>query len=172
MQAQLAAAKQEGSQRDGLLQNLAQVISGQASFDGLIDSVLQQACSLLTSDRAALFMLDSEKSELWTSVGEGETKQMIRVPVGQGIVGCVARDGMVMNIKDAYLDHRFSRAADRKTGYRTKSLLACPVRNKAGRIVGVLQMVNKMDDASVAGNGFEPQDESLIEHFLRKLGRR
>ena len=116
MQAQLAAAKLEGNQRDGLLQNLSKVISGQASFNELIDSVLQQACSLLSSDRAALFMLDAAKDELWSSVGEGEAKQMIRVPVGQGIVGCVARDGMVLNIKDAYLDHRFSRAADRQTG--------------------------------------------------------
>ena len=91
MQAQLAAAKQKGSQREGLLENLAKCISGQASFTELIDSVLEQACSLLGSDRAALFMVDDAKSELWTSVGDGASKQMIRVPIGQGIVGSVAR---------------------------------------------------------------------------------
>ena len=170
MQAQLAAAKQEGSQRDGLLQNLAKCISGQVSFTELIDTVLEQACNLLGSDRAALFMVDESKGELWTSIGEGENKQMIRVPVGQGIVGSVARDGDIMNIKDAYKDHRFSRAADRQTGYRTKSLLTCPVRNKAGAIVAVIQLVNKMEDGGPYANGFGPDDEASIQDFALQAG--
>jgi hypothetical protein len=41
---------------------------------------------------------------------------------------------------DAYLDPRFDRAMDLKTGFVTRSLVAVPILDHAGAIVGVLQV--------------------------------
>ena len=170
MQAQLQRARTEGQALDGLLQNLSEVISGQASLQSLMDTVLTQACELVGADRAALFILDEVKNELWTFIGKGESAQVIRIPVGQGIAGTVGDTGQTIMIEDAYLDMRFSRAADRKTGYRTQSILASAVRNKQDKIVGVLQLINKLDESTRIPKPFEPQDEAIVEHFSSEIG--
>ena len=41
---------------------------------------------------------------------------------------------------DAYADERFDPALDKRTGFRTRSVLAVPIRDQLGRIVGVLQV--------------------------------
>ena len=169
MQSQLQRARTDGQALDGLLSNLSAVISGQASLQSLMDSVLDQACGLVGADRAALFILDEHKNELWTFIGKGEDAQVIRVPVGDGIAGTVAYTGETLNVTDAYLDNRFSRAADRKTGYRTRSILAAAVRNSKNKIVGVLQLINKLD-ASRDSVSFEASDEAIVEHFSSEIG--
>ena len=42
-----------------------------------------------------------------------------------------------------YDDPRFSKDVDRRTGYRTRTILCAPVSDRAGRIVGVIQVLNK-----------------------------
>ena len=170
MQSQLQRARTSGQQLDGLLSNLSEVISGQASLQSLMDTVLEQGCELVGADRAALFILDEAKNELWTFIGRGEESRVIHIPVGEGIAGTVARTGDTVNIKDAYLDIRFSRATDRSTGYRTQSILAAAVKNKKNKIVGVLQLINKLDAQSGERIPFEPQDESMVEHFSTEIG--
>ena len=71
-----------------------------------MDTVLEQGCELVGADRAALFILDEAKNELWTFIGRGEESRVIHIPVGEGIAGTVARTGDTVNIKDAYLDIR------------------------------------------------------------------
>jgi len=51
--------------------------------------------------------------------------------------------GKMLNIKDAYADPRFNQNFDKKTGYKTKSLLTVPIKDTFGRTTGVMQAVNK-----------------------------
>jgi GAF domain-containing protein len=55
---------------------------------------------------------------------------------------------------DAYSDDRFDASLDRRTGFRTRSVLAVPIRDQFGRIVGVLQAINRKIPA---------QDETSLE---------
>src|SRR5436305_210385 len=43
----------------------------------------------------------------------------------------------------AYDDPRFDRTSDQRTGYRTRSMLCVPIKNRGQRVVGVLQLLNK-----------------------------
>ena len=63
--------------------------------------------------------------------------------VGAGIAGWVAQSGEIVNIPDAYADPRFNPDVDKRTGYHTRNILCLPIRNKAGKIVASLQLLNK-----------------------------
>ena len=82
---------------------------------------------------------------------------VIRFPVSGGLAGYVARTGEVINIKDAYEDPRFNPAFDKETGFRTKTVLAAPIFNRQGEIIGVTQAMNKN------GAVFEREDEDLLK---------
>ena len=61
----------------------------------------------------------------------------------QGIAGQVARTGKPVRLRDAYADPAFHAEIDRRTGYRTRSLLCLPVQGPDGRIIAVAQLLNK-----------------------------
>ena len=111
--------------------------------------------SALNVDRSTLFLLDRERGQLWSKVAQGDGITEIRVPLGAGIVGFVAQHGEVISLADAYDDPRFNREVDRRTGYRTRSLLCLPIRDRAGQIVGAVQALNKRDGE------FTREDEEL-----------
>ena len=63
--------------------------------------------------------------------------------VVRGIAGCVAASGDTINLPDAYADPRFESEVDLRLGFKTRSLLCLPIRNKDGETIGVLQLLNK-----------------------------
>ncbi len=79
------------------------------------------------------------------------------MPTGSGIAGYVAATGDTLNIPDAYFDTRFNPDIDKVTGYRTRSILCMPMKNRGGTIVGVFQILNKKTGT------FTPDDESVLE---------
>jgi GAF domain-containing protein len=82
----------------------------------------------------------------------------------QGIAGTVAVTGETINIIDAYSDPRFSSSADKATGYRTTTILCMPIAAIDGRIVGVLQAINKKDGV------FGATDEEVMALLATQAG--
>jgi signal transduction histidine kinase len=80
----------------------------------------------------------------------------IRLPVGKGLAGYVAKTGETINIPDAYNDARFNPEVDKRTGYHTHNMLCMPMRNRDGKLIGVFQLLNKKDTA------FSKADEEFI----------
>ncbi len=66
----------------------------------------------------------------------------IRVKEGQGIAGWVAQHGEPVIVNDTYADKRFYSGADRRSGFRTKSMICIPLRVEQ-RTIGVLQAINR-----------------------------
>ena len=67
------------------------------------------------------------------------------------IAGYVALTGEIINIADAYdlpsgVPYSINRAFDDESGYRTRSILAVPIRNQKEQILGVLQLINAKRD--------------------------
>jgi len=101
-------------------------------------TIVQEACGILGADRASVFLLSDDKSSLRLMMAEGAKE--ITVPVGVGIAGGVAATGAMVNIPDCYEDSRFDPSFDKKTGYKTNSMLCSPIRDRDGEVVGVLQV--------------------------------
>ncbi|CAN0506722.1 unnamed protein product, partial [Discosporangium mesarthrocarpum] len=62
-----------------------------------------------------------------------------------------------LNIPDAYqlpssVPYKFNQSFDRRTGYRTKSILAIPLANKQKEVIGVLQFINRKKARSLKIN--------------------
>eukprot|EP01062_Namystynia_karyoxenos_P082088 TRINITY_DN917_c0_g2_i1.p1 TRINITY_DN917_c0_g2~~TRINITY_DN917_c0_g2_i1.p1 ORF type:complete len:1294 (+),score=407.22 TRINITY_DN917_c0_g2_i1:132-4013(+) len=138
------------------------------SINNVTEQVISGARELCHADRCALFLVNEEHHELVTKIGDGDDVREIRVPIGVGIVGDVARTGEPVNIPDAYQDPRFNQEIDRKTGYRTTGIVAYPIQHK-GAVVAVAQLINKMDPrAGVVP--FETEDEDLLMVFSEFAG--
>ncbi|MBE9116681.1 GAF domain-containing protein [Lusitaniella coriacea LEGE 07157] len=122
---------------------------GQSSLelDEILKRVMDAAKELMNADRSTLWLLDSEANELWTRIPFGDRSvREIRIEVGQGYAGTVAQMNVALNIPFDlydYPDSEMAKKTDRKTGYRTCSLLCMPVLNPDGELIGVTQLVNK-----------------------------
>lgn len=146
------------------LLSVASSLSSKLDLDQLMELVMKEAAAMLDADRSTLFLIDEEKSEIWSKVAQGLDKKEIRIPLGKGIAGTVAATGKGMNIPEAYDHPLFNPEVDKKTGYRTKSILALPVTNARGKTIGVAQLINKRVGV------FDADDEKLLAAFSSQAG--
>lgn len=121
-------------------------VERERAFDDLLDFLAREAVEEMEADRSSIFLLDEARHELWSRVALGMDEQVIRFPADRGIAGHVVTTGELLNVADPYADPRFNPNVDRATGYRTRSILCGPLRARDGRIVGVLQVLNKRGD--------------------------
>lgn len=141
------------------LLNVANALSSSIELHDLIRVIMAKATELLAADRSTLFLIDRETDELWSSASSGGEIKEIRFPKHLGIAGHVATTGDVLNIRDAYEYPGFNREIDKKTGYRTKSILCMPIRGIDNQTIGVTQIINKK-----AGT-FDRTDEEMLGAF-------
>jgi signal transduction histidine kinase len=139
------------------LEDIGVALGSTLDLNELLALVVARVSQVVDADRSTLYLLDEDTSELWSKVAEGEAITEIRLRVGDGLAGWVAQSGRAVNIKDAYLDKRFDPFWDKKTGYRTRSILCVPMKNHHGRILGVIQALNKARDGY-----FTMDDETLL----------
>src|SRR5712692_613987 len=125
------------------LVDAAKTVNSTLDLDKLLTLILETALRGVEADRGTVYLIDDIKQELWSKVLKGSDLVEIRLPVGKGIAGHVAATGDTVNIPDAYKDPRFNPEFDQKTGYHTKTILCMPMKNKDGKIVGVVQLINK-----------------------------
>ncbi|MDD9938782.1 MAG: GAF domain-containing sensor histidine kinase [Myxococcales bacterium] len=137
------------------LQDIGKALGSTLDLDELIGLLLTRITRIMDADQATLYVLDEASGELWSRFSHGVRPVEIRLEMGQGLPGWVAKNGRALNVKDAYQDVRFDSIWDRRTGYRTTSALCVPVKNHHSRTVGVLQVLNKrtgyftLDDESM-----------------------
>ncbi len=125
-------------------------------LDKLLDIILETALRIVDGERGTVYLVDHAKDELWSRVLKADETERIVLPMGKGIAGYVGSTGDTLNITDAYMDPRFNPDVDRKTGYRTRSILCMPMKNKDGIIIGVFQLLNKRSGV------FTREDESVL----------
>jgi len=132
-------------------------LSAALDVDKILVLILDVATKEVGADRGTIFLLDTEKEALLSRVLAGGQVQEIRIPITTGIAGAVATTGERVVLDDAYKDPRFNQNVDKETGYRTRNLIAVPMRNPKGTIVGVLELLNK------ASGPFSPADAEFLE---------
>jgi len=97
---------------------------------------------------------------------EANSTTKITFPVGKGIAGAVAADGKILNIPDVYQDSRFNSEFDKKTGYVTRNMLVVPIKSvSSGKVMGVMQMINK--DTDEDDGLFTKEDEETMLILLQ-----
>lgn len=129
-------------------------------LDRILELVTNGVCDAVECERASLFLYDDDRIELFTRITTELEIAEIRHSADQGIAGWVARHGQLTNVPNPPADPRWNASFDRKTGFTTRNILAVPIMSDVdGRLLGVLQLLNK------AGDGFDDFDEQLIQVF-------
>ncbi|KAK6185640.1 hypothetical protein SNE40_007829 [Patella caerulea] len=162
-----------------LFMELIRDIASELDVNVLCHKIIQNVSILTDSDRGSLFLCRGTKenrflvsklfdvtdtSTLEESIHTEENE--IKVPFGKGIAGHVALTKETINIQDAYKDPRFNQEVDAKTGYRTHSILCMPIINFEGEVIGVAQIINKINGNHV----FSQADEEVFQKYLTFCG--
>jgi signal transduction histidine kinase len=153
--AELEAALAREMRVSKALREVGTALGTTLDLDQLLELILDRITDALEADRATLYLLDETNDELVSRIALGDDVRSIRLKVGSGIAGHVARTGKFLHAHDAYKDPRFSPEWDMLTGYRTRSILAAPMKNHLGKTIGVVQVLNKKkgefteDDADI-----------------------
>lgn len=153
-------SKLSAEEKLNLLVEFGTRISCEIRLDKLLDIIAQQITKMLDVGRCTIYLKDVEKNELWSKIAQGRGLEHteIRVPLnGNGVISICARTGETINLPNAYEDPRFCMDVDMVTDFRTHTLLAVPLKNNSGRVLGVFQVANKSD-----GNPFDKKDEGIL----------
>ena len=140
-----AAQKQRAA--DALMK-AAMSLGQSLDLETTLKKVMEEAKLLMNADRSTLWLIDRDRNDLWTQIVDhyGLTKEL-RVPMGVGFAGRVATTGEVLNIPFDLYEHpeaTNSKKFDQANGYRTCSLLCMPIFNSNKDLIGVTQLVNKI----------------------------
>jgi HD-GYP domain-containing protein (c-di-GMP phosphodiesterase class II) len=132
-------------------------IADERDIDRLMILLADMGRDLISADRCTVWLLNHKTGELWSKVAHGMDRVVI--PCTAGIAGCVAASGEPLIINDPYHDSRFDKEVDKRTGYHTRNILALPILDGEGKIIGVFQAINKVPEPEE----FSRQD---LEHLL------
>jgi len=122
----------------------SKILNSTLDLDHLLELILQVATKELGADRGTVWLVYPKERELRARISQGLESRILRLPVGQGLAGQVAATGETIRIEEAYNDPRFAKKFDVFSGYRTRSVLCSAIRNKTGEIIGVIQLLNKI----------------------------
>jgi sigma-B regulation protein RsbU (phosphoserine phosphatase) len=153
-----------GAQRPSTMRELhairtvSQIMTTGIDLDELLKLIVNKLVETIDAERGTLYLVDEEHGELVSRILLEDLGDLdeIRVKIGEGISGHVAATGQVLNIQDAYSDPRFLRMFDQLTGYHIHTVLTAPLHNPKGKIIGVVQLMNKK------GGPFTSRDERLL----------
>jgi sigma-B regulation protein RsbU (phosphoserine phosphatase) len=130
------------------LQDVIQRLTPDMNLIGLLDDLLASALAVVGARDGSLLLLDEDTGELAFAVVHGEARERLvgyRLAPGHGIAGWVAQHKTPQIVQDARGDPRFDPSVDETFGFQTRSIACVPLL-EAGRVLGVIEAVNKTSD--------------------------
>jgi len=162
-------------------------LSSEGSINHLLEEILVAAKRITNADAGTLYLVEPKRRELRFEIMRtdslgialgGTTGEAIPFypvhlfgkdgkPNNSMVVAHVALHDKTVNIADAYTAEGFdfsgTKNFDKKTGYRSKSFLAVPMKNHENEIIGVLQLINAQDRQTGKVVAFSGADQHLLE---------
>ena len=142
-----------------LLLDVANSMARANNLDEALSTMRDICTQVIGTARGSVFLNDPNTQELYSRV-KGRFAREIRLLNTSGVAGHVFTTGKGVIIPDAYADPRFNRAIDAQTGFQTRNILAAPLRTLKGDLIGVAQLLNKVE------GGFTEADLSLVEAII------
>ncbi|MEF3191307.1 MAG: HD domain-containing protein [Campylobacterales bacterium] len=151
------------------LNEIGAALSAEHNLSKLLEMILIQAKKFTNADAGTLYLTSPDGKKLHFSVVQtdslgiqmGGTHGEITWPPlplysedgqpnRQMVAALCALEGRLINIDDVYNAEGFNFEGTKKfdagTGYRSKSMLVIPMRNHEGEIIGVLQLLNRLNE--------------------------
>ncbi|MCC6503330.1 MAG: sensor domain-containing diguanylate cyclase [Deltaproteobacteria bacterium] len=135
---------------------IGKALTSSRDLKDILHVVMEEIHELLQPKNWSLLLLDEGTDELRfeLAVGEGSEKlKDLRLKVGEGVAGWVAMEMKPLLVPDVNKDPRFCRKADEVSRFTTQSIICVPLVTR-GRCLGVIELINKVEDAG----GFSEDD--------------
>jgi HD-GYP domain-containing protein (c-di-GMP phosphodiesterase class II) len=169
------------------LNEIGIALSQQRNLNSLLETILIAAMRITHADAGTLYLHEQQQRVLRFEILRNNTLNMAMggtsgVPItfypiqlydAAGnpnhamVVSHSALSGETVNIPDAYraegYDFSGTKKFDAKTGYRSQSFLTVPMRNHENEVIGVLQLLNALDQENGAIVPFSRDDQQLLE---------
>lgn len=145
------------------LERLLEVVRGLTTapdLDTFLQTIISEATELTNSELSSILEYDENAGELRFLAMQWFERDLLRpmaVPLEGSAAGWVFRKGQPLIIQDVHADQRHFKIVDRMTNHLTQSLVAVPLMVR-GHVVGVLEALNKKDDAH-----YTEEDLTLLE---------
>ncbi|MEE8207079.1 MAG: GAF domain-containing protein, partial [Nitrospinaceae bacterium] len=160
------------------LSEIGRALSGEHDLNVLLEKICDEVRNFTHADACTLYIV--KDNQLYFEIVQnhtmdirlgGKTGEEITLPpidlVESNVSAYVALKGVAVNIPDVYdtdlFDFTGPKEFDKGTGYRSASMLVCPMRNHEDDIIGVLQLVNAKDPETGEVIPFSPDFVSLTE---------
>lgn len=143
--------------------DVASTLTSELDFDRLFPLIIHKITEAMSAERTTLYIIDWDKNEIYSRVAEEFPP--VRLALGEGISGRVAKSGKTINVEDAWELPYFNRELDIKNNFRTKSVLCMPVSNRTGERIGVIQLFNK-----IGKKRFDAEDETFLIDLVGQAG--
>jgi type II secretory ATPase GspE/PulE/Tfp pilus assembly ATPase PilB-like protein/putative methionine-R-sulfoxide reductase with GAF domain len=156
------------------IQAIGNRLNGASNLGEALINLKDEICELFGADRITVYVVDGVKRELVSRFKSGSEVTEIRIPVAQtSVAGYAALKQKILNIKDVYDQQeltaidpelQFDSSWDRRTGYRTKQILAHPIVYQK-YLMGTLELINRK-----SRDEFGPVEEKAIGELSKIMG--
>lgn len=162
------------------LANLGIELSRVQDLDIVMEHILIEARRFVNADAGSIYIREkdllhftyTQNNTLQQRLSDGEKLiySTFHIPINkESIAGYVAATGKPLNLEDVYsLDpgspYHFSKEFDKKTQYKTQSVLTIPLKNRHDDVIGILQIINAQDTSKNV-IAFSGDDERMMLHF-------
>lgn len=127
---------------------------GKMAMEEAVNFIMEMAMEKVPAESGAILFADVNGRELYFATARGPKADEVmdfRVPMGMGIAGFAAREGVSLAISDAQRDPRFYRAISDALTYPTHSLVCAPIQHE-GRVYGCLELINRNNGSTFSSN--------------------
>ncbi len=127
---------------------IGKALTSSLDLKEVLNIVMEKISELLRPKNWSLLLLDEETGELKFEilVGKGSNKiKDLRLRLGEGVAGWVAREKKPLLVADVHGDPRFSKKADEMSHFTTQSIICVPLLTR-GKCLGVIELINKVED--------------------------
>lgn len=162
VKARLLQETQRRAHQLSTLNEITRQLTSTLEQEPLLRNILENAVNILNCEAGTLFMMDEQTGDLIFRVTVGPVAGNLlgqRLPAGTGIVGKAVQLRAPVIENDGQRSVARYEAADKQTGFVSRSLLAVPMQIK-DRILGVIEVINRRD-----GLPFVEDDQNLLTAF-------
>src|SRR5258708_17148426 len=127
-----------------IFHDVAKALTSSLDLDSILQTMMEKMAEYFRPDTWSLLMVDEEHDDLYFAIAVGDKAEQlknVRLKMGEGIAGWVAKNGEARIVPDVRTDPFFANRVDQATQWETHSIICVPMRSKL-RVLGVIQLVN------------------------------
>jgi len=129
--------------------------------DALLVAIAEASTRLLGTERATIFLPNSNNTELIGKPALGVEGGELRIPIDAGVVGQVMSKGEAVRVDEDISSEQkqIDRSVDEQLGFQTRTLICVPMKDLGGKTIGAFELINRLE-----GN-FTDRDEAALSEL-------